>query len=234
MDRLLSSPGTLRAPRPCMRTVFFVLLAFLAGGGPPQERPANPALPWLFNLTNVTAVETGDPLVTIAMDAEIDPSCDELGSPGLALVANVAASAGDETILASYAHGVMVFGREGELIASTPGFPCAGSADEIEVLAAGTAFGVPTIVMVATTGGRREQLTWLGMFRVGLNGRLEAVFAGAVEQREDGIVRRGSVTVLPDALMVRDPLGGVGFRIFDDAWRRVHPSGRAYQGRAAA
>lgn len=199
-----------------MRIALLVLLGVLAGGSGPQARPAHPALPWLFNLTNVKAVDTGDPLVTMAMDAEIDPSCAELESPGFALVANVAAAAGDETILASYAHGVMVFGHEGELIASTPGFPCAGSADEIEVLAAGTAFGVPTIVMVATTGGRREQLTWLGMFRIGRTGRLEAVFTGAVEQREDGIVRRGSVTVLPDALMVRDPLGGVGFWIFDE------------------
>lgn len=208
-----------------MRTVLLVLVVLLAGGDQPKRHPADPALPWLFNLDNVRAVDTGDPFVTIAMDAEVDPSCDELVSPGLALVANVAAPAGDETILASFAHGVMVYGREGELIASTPGFPCEGSADEIEVLAAGTAFGVPTIVIVATTGGRREQLTWLGLFRVGRNGRLEAVFAGAIEQREDGIVRRGSVTILPEALIVRDPLGGVGFWIFDDVGGVYIPRG---------
>ncbi len=113
--------------------------------------------------------------------------------PGYALTANVANPGGDETILASFAHGVMVYGREGQLLASTPGFSCEGSADELDVLAVGTAFGVPMVAIVAKTGGRREQLTWLGLFRVGANGRLEATFAGAVEQREDGIVRRGAI-----------------------------------------
>ncbi len=199
-----------------MRTLILALLPLLTAGAAPAARPAHPALPWLFNLQGVTAVDNGDPLVTIAMDSESDPSCAEMAGTGLALVANVAPAGGPETILASFAHGVMVYGREGELIASTPGFPCAGSADEIEVLAAGTAFGVPTIVVAMATGGRREQLTWLGLFRVGRDGRLEAVFAGAVEQREDGIVRRGSVTLLPGGLLVRDPSGGVGFWTFDD------------------
>lgn len=189
------------------------MLALLAAGGPPS--PASPALPWVFNLDNVEAVVAGDPLVTLALDAAIDPSCEELTFPGFVLQANVTGTPGDETVLASFAHGLMVYGREGELLAATPGFPCEGSADELEVLAAGTAFGVPMIAIVATTGGRREQLSWLGLFRVGANGRLEAMFAGAVEQREDGIVRRGSVTFLPGALLVRDPMGGVGFWIFD-------------------
>lgn len=192
------------------------LIAVLAGGGTPSTAPESRALPWLTNLKDVTAVAVGDPLITMAMDAEVDPSCDETTPVGLALVANVAPAAGPETILASYAHGVMVYGHEGELIASTPGYPCAGSADEIEVLATGTAFGIPTIAIAVTTGGRREQMTWLGLFRIGQRGRLEPVFAGAVELREDGIVRRGSVTILPNGLLVRDPLGGVGFWVFDD------------------
>lgn len=177
--------------------------------------PASPGLPWVFNLDNVKAVEAGDPLLTFAMAADPEPSCDDLTSSGYALTANVTGTGANETILASFAHGVMVYGREGELLAATPGFPCSGSADGIDVLAVGTAFGVPTIAIVATTGGRREQLSWLGLYRVGLNGRLEALFAGAIEQREDGIVRRGSVTFLPGALLVRDPMGGVGFWTFD-------------------
>jgi hypothetical protein len=118
-------------------------------------------------------------------------------------------------IVASYARGVMVFGADGQVLASTPGFPCSGTADEIEVVAAGDAYGVPTLVLAATTGGHREQLTWLGMFRVEPTGTLEAVFAGTVELREDGVVRRGSVTVLPDALHVRDPAGPSGYWVFD-------------------
>lgn len=171
--------------------------------------------PWLRNLSDVRAVSVEDPFVGIAMEAESDPSCAGSTSTGLALVANIAPASGSETILASFAQGVMVYGKEGELIAATPGFPCAGSADEIEVLAAGNAFGVPLIAITATTGGRREQLTWIGLYRIGLHGRLEAVFTGAVEQREDGIVRRGSITILPGALLVRDPLGGVGFWVID-------------------
>lgn len=196
-----------------MRVALLVGLALVTGGADPT--PASSALPWVFNLDQVRAVDVGDPLVTFAMDADVDPSCDEVTFPGYALTANVASAGGDETILASFAHGVMVYGREGQLLTSTPGFSCEGSADELDVLAVGTVFGVPTIAIVATTGGRREQLTWLGLFRVAANGRLEATFAGAIEQREDGIVRRGSVTFLPGALLVRDPMGGVGFWTFD-------------------
>lgn len=213
-----------------LKPLVVFLLALLAPGSIPHSEPASPALPWLFNLEHVTASDVGDPLVTLAMEARMDPSCDEAMPAGLALVANVAPAAGPETILASFAHGVMVYSAEGELIASTPGFPCAGSADEIEVLAAGTAFGVPTIVIAVTTGGRREQLTWLGLYRVGLHGRLEAVFAGAVEQREDGIVRRGSVTILPEALLVRDPLGGVGLWVFDPIGGVYVPRGGTTEG----
>jgi hypothetical protein len=200
-----------------------IVVALFAMGTAVHAEPAS--MPWLRNLGDVRAVSVGEPFVAMAMDAEIDPSCDESMSTGLALVANVAPGSGSETVLASFAHGVMVYGREGELIAATPGFPCAGSADEIEVLAAGTAFGVPLIAITATTGGRREQLTWVGLYRIGLHGRLEAVFTGAVEQREDGIVRRGSITILPGALLVRDPLGGVGFWVIDPVSGVYVPSG---------
>ncbi len=195
-------------------TAFAALLVALLASGP-----------WLSNLSEVRAVDSGEPFAAFAMDAEVDPSCDEAMSTGLELVANVAPAGGSETILASYAHGVMVYGSEGELLAATPGFPCAGSADEIEVLAAGTAFGTPMIAITATTGGRREQLTWIGLYRIGLHGRLEAVFTGAVEQREDGIVRRGSITILPGALLVRDPLGGTGFWVMDPVSGVYVPSG---------
>lgn len=192
------------------------VLAPTAVVGPIARTPAHPSLPWLYNLEDVRAVETGDRLVTLSMTSDPDPSCRDNASPGLVLVADVAPAAGVETIFASYTNGIMVVGREGEPIASTSGYPCAGSADEVEVLATGTAFGKPTIVLAVTTGGRREQLTWVGLFQLGHHGRLEPVFAGAVEQREDGIVRRGSVTILPGALLVRDPFGAVGFWTFDD------------------
>lgn len=189
--------------------VALLVVGGVAHGEPPTTHP------WLRNLSDVRAVSVGEPLVALAMETESDPSCAESTEMGLVLVANVAPASGAETILASFAHGVMVYGREGELLAAAQGFTCSGSADEIEVLAAGTAFGLPMIAVTATTGGRREQLTWIGLYRIGLHGRLEAVFTGAVELREDGFVRRGSVTILPGALLVRDPLGGVGFWVMD-------------------
>lgn len=203
-----------------MKVLVFALVAVLAPSAPREPRvarPAHRALPWLFNVANTVAVDSEDPSIALPLGLfrDIDPTCEDVPTAGLRVTAEVAPSPGRETVVASYAYGVLVLDSEGTVIAAAPGYSCEGSADQIEVLAAGTAFGVPTIVVVGTTGGRREQLTWLGMFRVGLGGRLDPVFTGAVEQREDGIVRRGSVTVLPGALLVRDPFGGVGFWVFD-------------------
>ncbi len=200
-----------------MRALLFGAIAVLASDVPRAAQPAHAALPWLFNLQNTVAVEGSVESVGLAPDGsgERDPTCEASLPIQLRLTADVTGSPRPETIVASYAEGIHVFNEEGRLIGSTPGYPCGGSADEIEVLAAGTAFGDRTIVVAVTTGGRREQLTWLAMFRVGFNGRLEAVFAGAVEQREDGDMRQGSVTILPGALLVRDTLGGVGYWVFD-------------------
>jgi len=211
-----------------MKALSLALLATLAPGAPgatPAVAPAHPLLPWLYNLDDVTAVDRGDRLVGLALAAEVDPSCEGNASPTLVLSADLAPSPGPETIVASYAHGVLVFGAEGQFLASAPGFACSGTADELEVLAAGTAFGTPTLVIAATTGGHREQQTWLGMFRVGHHGRLDAVFAGTVELREDGVVRQGRVTVLPDALHVRDPLGTSDYWVFDPAGGVYLPPG---------
>lgn len=206
-----------------MKLVALALLSVLVAGGgvaaqePATPQPAHPSLPWLFNLQDTVAVDAGDPDATLSMEflADTDPSCDDAAYPGLALKTDLGGPAGRETIVASYSHGVLVYGSEGQLVASTPGYPCEGSADDLEVLGFGHAFGAPTLVLAATTGGRREQLTWLGLYRVGLNGRLEATFAGAIEQREDGIVRRGSVTLLPGALLHRSPDGELTYWIYD-------------------
>ena len=199
-----------------MRALLLGVIAVLASDVPRAAQPVHAALPWLFNLQNTVAVEDSVENVARAPDStgDRDSTC-SFSPTQLRLTADVTGSPRPETIVASYGEGIHVFNEEGRLIGSTPGYPCGGSADEIEVLAAGTAFGDRTIVVAVTTGGRREQLTWLAMFRVGFNGRLEAVFAGAVEQRADGDVAQGSVTVLPGALLVRDTLGGVGYWVFD-------------------
>jgi hypothetical protein len=201
-----------------MKWFAIALVAVLSPGAPLELRASHPALPWLYNLQDVTAVETDDRLATLQLGGydEVDPDCGSGAVTGLGLRADIARAVGVETVLSSYARGTLVLGSEGQVLASTPGYPCAGTADGLEVLAVGRAFGQPTVVLAVTTGGRREQLTWLGMFRIGLNGRLEATFAGEVEHREDGIVRRGSVTILPGALLHRTPDGELILWTYDE------------------
>ncbi len=176
-------------------------------------QPSHPALPWLFNLQDTVATDEPEHELLELPDLALD--CDPPADATFRLVADVAPAPGREVIRGSYREGIVVTGREGEVLATTPGFPCGGTADAFEVLGGGRAFHQPLIVVAATTGGRREQMTWLGLYRVTSDGRLDAVFTGAVELREDGVVRRGSVTVLPGALLVREPTGQVSFWIWD-------------------
>lgn len=201
-----------------MNPLVLALLAVLAPGAPQGPTSSHPALPWLHNLTDVEAVASDDRLATVVLDeyADADASCSAFAYPGLALRADVARVAGTETVLASFSHGTIVLDSEDQVIASSAGFPCEGSADELAVLASGRAFGAPTIVLAVTTGGRSEQWTWLGLFRVGYHGRLEAVFSGIVEEREHGTVRRGSITILPGAILHRTPDGDTEFWVFDN------------------
>jgi hypothetical protein len=108
-------------------------------------------------------------------------------------------------MLVSLARGVAVFDREGELVTETPGYQCEGSADELEVVAVGKAYGERTLVIAATTGGHRTSETWITMLRIDEDRSLDAVFTGTVEEHDGGIVRRGSLLVLPSALLYRHP-----------------------------
>ena len=51
------------------------------------------------------------------------------------------------------------------------------------------------------------------------------MFAGVVEQREDGVVRTGSITLLPGALLYRAPGGGVSLWVFDPVAHAFMPRG---------
>ena len=186
---------------------------------------SHPSLPWLHNLRDVVATDLDEPLVTSPVENEPgdDPACAELAATALSLTADVAPAAGAETIVASYAKGIVVVGSEGQVLATTPGYACAGSADTVEVLAAGTAFGAPMIVLTATSGGHREQMTWLGLYIVDPDGSIDAVFTGAVEERVGDEVRRGSITVLPGALLVRDPDGSTSYWVWDAEARVFMP-----------
>lgn len=131
------------------------------------------------------------------------------------LTADVAPRPGPETILASYAGGVVVLDGEGQLVASVGGYRCTGSADELEALAAGVAFGDPTIILVAKAGGHRELSTFVGLFRIGFGKRLDPVFTATVETHQGWTARRGGIYMLPGALVYRLPDGRRGFYVFD-------------------
>lgn len=193
------------------RTPFAVAAALVAVARADVAPPAHADLPWVFDFDVLRVASSTDPGASLPLDlyGEIDSSCSPASQGAITLHADIGPPAGVETIVASYAHGIVVFDAEARLVASAPGYPCTGGADEIEAVAVGTAWGKPTIALVVTTGGRREWLTWVGLYRVGGDGRLEATFSGAVESEVDGYVQRGWVVFLPGALLHREPTGEI-------------------------
>lgn len=150
-----------------------------------------------------------------------DDTCGIGAYQAIELVADVAPAAGAETILASYANGIVVLDREGRLVASADGYRCDGSIDEVLGIAAGRAFGTTTIMLLANTGGRREYSTFAGLFRIGHDKRLDRVFTATVEEHDGDDVRRGGIYMVPNGLVYRLPDGRVENFVFD-------PVGRVY------
>lgn len=185
-------------------------------------QPAAPALPWLHGMTDVKTSTTG---ATDLDGEELPDRCGAGATTTLELHADLAPAAGRERILASFARGILVLGHERQLIAEAPGFACEGSADELEVLAVGRAYGAPTLVIAATEGGHHESATWLGLLRPGVGTTLDALFTAVVEQRVGDQIDRGDVWLLPGGLLYRRPRGPVTFWIFDDAARAYVPFG---------
>ncbi len=183
------------------------LLAVLSSSVRAETLPSNRSLPWLVNFSDVSLTTADDRASSLPLDilADVDPSCAGVAYGALAL--HVDGFPGVSTVVASYAHGVIVTNAEGKTVATAPGYPCFGTADELEVVAVGRSWGTPMIALVLTTGGRRETMTWVGFYRPGRHGQLEATFSGAVEKYEDGVVRRGRITLLPGALIHQDPSG---------------------------
>jgi hypothetical protein len=170
-----------------------------------------PSIPWLQGLgspvaSDVTSDEVARRIDTWSELADVDPECSTGNYPGIAIEADVAPTPGLETVMVSLAHGIVVTDREGALITEAPGYHCEGSADELEAVAAGDAYGAPTIAIAVTSGGHRESETWVTLFRVD-DRRLDPVFTGTVEQRRGNDLERGSVMLLPGALLYRAPGG---------------------------
>ena len=193
-----------------------------------QVPPATPAIPWLHGLTdpvssNLESDEVARRIDTWSVYSDVDPECSTGAYPGIAIEADVAPTPGLETVMVSLAHGIVVVDREGELVTEAPGYHCEGSADELEAIAAGNAFGVPTIAIAVTSGGHRESSTWVSLFRVD-GRRLDPVFTETVEERSGTTVRRGAIFLLPDALLYQNPRGATSVWPYNaDARAYVQP-----------
>lgn len=178
-----------------------------------------PGMPWLHGLGDAVSSSTGVDEPPAPDDSEIAPGCSVGASRTIELSADVAPAAGKETIVASYSGGITVFDREDHLVAHTPGWPCEGSADELDTIAFGTAYGEPTLAVAATSGGHREAATWVALFRTGRT--LEATFTAVVETRRDDIVKRGAIHLIPGGLLYERPGGPIRF------WR-LDPGAKIY------
>ncbi|CAN5893805.1 hypothetical protein BH11MYX3_BH11MYX3_12050 [soil metagenome] len=206
-----------------MRATACLILALAQlSGGTAKITPPTRDVPWLRGFDETTSTE-GEPGTAAPLIDEV--LCQASLEPPLRITADVAPAAGRETVTATLEGGIHVVGAEGIELASSPGYPCEGSADALELLAAGSIFRDRVIVLAFTTGGRREQMTWLGVYRVGFGGDIDALFAGVVEVREDGVVRSGAVTFLPGALIYRPPGHHDSLWIYDPVVHTYTPRG---------
>lgn len=182
-----------------------------------QTATPDSRVPWLVGLANQTISGDGTAATSrrLADVEDASADCEPNAYEGIELVADVAPQRGAETIVASYAQGITVFDRENRVIAATPGYRCTGTADSIDFLVAGSAWGHPTIAVVATSGGHRETDTWISLFRIGRHHRLEATFAGTVETRRGELVERGQIVMLPEALLYRPPGGQPSLYLYE-------------------
>ncbi len=193
-----------------------------------QVGQETPSIPWLHGLANPVSSNRSSDEVARRIDtwsrfSDVDPECSTGNYPGIEIEADVAAQPGLETVMVSLAHGIVITDAEGELIAETPGYHCEGTADELEAIAGGDAFGARTLAIAATAGGHEESRTWLTLFRVD-GRRLDPVFTGTVEERRGTKVDRGGVFLLPNALIYRAPRGTPAIWFYNsDARAYVQP-----------
>lgn len=174
-------------------------------------------LPWVQGLSDVSSTDTA--MAGEAAELTEDSLCPAEAQPPLHLTVR------GQTITATYTTGIRVENAEGIEIASSPGYPCFGSADALEGLAVASIFGEPAIILTMTSGGRNEQWTWIVAYRVGFGGDLDALFAGVVEQRVDGIVRTGSVRFIPGALIYKPPGARDTLWVYDPVVHTYVPRG---------
>lgn len=199
-----------------MRTLPFLLAALVTPAS------ASPSLPWLANLDDATFASSDERASMLPLELDPEASCGPAAYGALTLIADIGPPAGLETIVGSFARGVIVVGADGERIAASSSVPCYGTADALESMAVGRAWNERVLALVVTSGGRRESSTWLGIYRVRDRG-FEKVFSGAVEHYDDGVVRTGRVTLVPGGLFHRDPNGDLTWWGFERGSRTLQP-----------
>lgn len=177
------------------------------------------ALPWLQGFEPAASSDHGSAQVEqqlASFDEDSTAPCVSSAYGGLELTADVAPAEGDETVLASFTHGLVVLGADHHLVARAPGFTCQGSADDLIAVAAGDAMiGTPVIALAASSGGHNESITWLTLYRVGEAGKLVPVFTGMVERHLEHATRTGVVMLFPGGLIYRPPVGNTQIWLYD-------------------
>lgn len=138
------------------------------------------------------------------MQSDCEEPCPDFG--GIELAADIAPAVGTETILASYAQGVVVLDHRGRVLARRAAFTNMGSADELLAIATGDLQpGRPVIAIATQAGGHREQEVWLELDQIGRNGALDVVFSAIVEVHDGRGDAVGAVTIVPGGILYRAP-----------------------------
>jgi hypothetical protein len=139
------------------------------------------------------------------------------------ITADVAAESGAETIIASIAHGVVVFAAEGQELARAA-VGCGGAGDELEAIAFGTAEDIGRVIAVLVrTGGLAETTTRVDLFRIDGEDttELERLFSGPVEVRDGDRFATGRLELVPGGVLFRKPGGRSTTWTFDVATRTL-------------
>jgi hypothetical protein len=170
------------------------------------------ALPWLqgFQVQAVADHPSRKVGETLSEYRALDPDCVASAYGGLSL------DTPSGKVLASFSQGMFLFDKNHQLQGQVPGFQCAGSADELVSMAVGDAFlDSPVIALAATSGGRAESITWLGLYKVSKTGTLDPVFIGTVERHDDHQTHTGTVTIVPGGLIYHAPEGATSVWTYD-------------------
>ena len=179
------------------------------------------SMPWIDGFATTATSDASSVGVTNRM-AQWQPCKAPCGYEGTELQTSLPTRGPPDTVLVSYAQGVIVLDHAGTLVGRAPGFAPTGSADEVLAIAAGDAqLGTPVLAISTCVGGRMESDVWLRLYRLSPSHRLDLLFAGIVERRRGEAVSTGAVTFVPQGLLYKSPGATTG-----DLWMFDNTVGR--------